>query len=284
MTALPAEPVKPAWLRLGSDMVPVTLLLVATVAALWPVCRAQFVAWDDHVILYQNPTFNPPAWSSLPPLVDDAAPALYTPVAYTVWGMLAWLAHAPAEPKTGISLNPHVFHTANLILHLLTATVAYFLLKQLLNHRWAAAAGALLFAIHPVQVESVAHASGIQGLLCGLFGLLAVHLYVLAIISHAHLESPDQSLPSISAEPGTNQRARGNRPNFAGLYTLATLAFVLALLSKPAAMTVPLLAAVLHAVWLRCRAVKAGRLLGSWLLLALPAAIIVRVIQKSPAL
>ncbi len=66
------------------------------------------------------------------------------------------------------------------------------------------------------------------------------------------------------------------------VYSLATAAFVLALLSKPAAMTVPILAAVLHVVYLRRRPIDAVRFLWPWVLLALPCAIIARAIQKPP--
>jgi len=249
------------WRRLA-DVAPLAFLLLATVAALWPVCRNQFVEWDDQAILYQNRTLNPPHLIYLTIWWTTPHQRLYTPVAYTIWGLLAWLARTSPDPTTAIALNPHVFHTANLIVHLLTATVAYYLLKRLLSCRWPAAAGAMLFAIHPVQVESVAHASGIQGLLCGLFGLTAVLLYLRAV------SSKDASSPTHVFNPR--------------IYTLATLAFVLALLSKPAAMTVPILAAVLHVVYLRRRPIEAIRFLWPWLLLALPCAIIVRVIQKPP--
>jgi iron(III) transport system ATP-binding protein len=280
---------------------------LATVAALWPVCRNQFVRWDDHAILYQNPTLNPPAWASLRIWWTTPHQRLYTPVAYTIWGLIAWLARIPAASETGIALNPHVFHTANLILHLLTATVAYFLLKRLIGYRWPAAAGALLFAIHPVQVESVAHASGIQGLLSGLFGLTAVLLYVQSVTSKNAVTLPlaasqtgDLLSPTTgkcapyeavrSADPTATAQLRLDyapadpnadifRPR---LYALAALAFVLALLSKPASMTVPILAGVLHVVYLRRRPIQALRFLWLWFVLALPCALIVRVIQKSP--
>jgi hypothetical protein len=364
-----------------TDVAPLAILWLATVAALWPVCRNQFVRWDDHAILYQNPTLNPPALSSLQSWWTTPHQRLYTPVAYTLWGLIAWLARVPPDPGTGIALNPHVFHTANLVLHLLTSTAAYFLLKRLLGIRWPAAAGAMLFAIHPVQVESVAHASGIQGLLCGLFGLTAVWLYLHAVTSKnqtalqaqplaasqtgdVRLAAPGEVEPLIcddrppttgKCEPPTcdgeveplicdapsptvgeveplicdapsptvgkaaplNREAasgdamkpisrsyesvRGADPTGSAelpldyepadpnpdifnpcIYSLATAAFILALLSKPAAMTVPILAAVLHVVYLRRRPVDAIRFLWPWLLLALPCAIIVRVIQKSP--
>ena len=280
-----------------ADAAPLALLLLATLAALWPVCRNQFVRWDDHAIIYQNPTLNPPTLADLRIWWTTPHQRLYTPVAYTIWGLLAWLAHVPPDPKTGIALDPHVFHTANLMLHLVTSMVAYFLLKRLVGQRWPAAAGAMVFAVHPVQVESVAHASGIQGLLCGLFSLTAVLLYLRAIVPGAatDVQGPPLEASRISEAPLFNANIRtspvcdaasGESPStnlfHPGIYLLATLALILALLSKPPAMTVPILAAVLQVVFLRRRPTEAIRFLWPWFLLAMPCAIIVRVIQKSP--
>lgn len=359
MTAPPAPSPTRSSSRCCVDVAPLALLLLATVAALWPVCRGQFVEWDDQSLLYQNPTLNPPAWADLQIWWTTPHQRLYTPVAYTVWGGLAWLAQVPRDPRTGIALNPHVFHAANLVLHLLTATVVYFLLKRLLGLRWPAAAGAMLFAIHPVQVESVAHASGIQGLLCGFFGLTAVLLYLRAVTpgssplaasqtqdaplptrvvreSHTREAPPlsqrgmasqteDSPLPIRRVEDSQTGNARVPDPGLGahlicgasggatqaslspnpalssprhldyeppeiaiadtfqpGTYALATAAFILALLSKPAAMTVPILAAVLQVVYLRRSPAAAIRFLWPWVLLALPCAIVARAIQKPP--
>src|SRR5262249_29480195 len=79
----------------------------------------------------------------------------------------------------------------------------------------AALAGALVFALHPLQAESVAWASETKDLLCGLCALIALRRLV-------------------------TWRARGGM----SAYTGASLAFVAALLAKPSAVVVPLLAVV----------------------------------------
>ena len=93
----------------------------------------------------------------------------------------------------------------------------------------AAGLGALLFAVHPLQVESVAWISEVRGLLCGLFALLTLWQYV---------EYADARRSSVVR---------------AMLYAGATAALLLALLSKPAAVAVPLMAAVLGVGLLRRR-------------------------------
>jgi hypothetical protein len=110
----------------------------------------------------------------------------------------------------------------SVVLHATAAVIAFLLLRRLLPNEFAAAIGALLFALHPVQVESVAWVSGMKDLLCGLFSLVALWQYVMAVQS-------------------------GKRANFA----IATVAFAIAMLCKPAAMVLPALAGVIHITLLR---------------------------------
>src|SRR5205807_8094740 len=60
----------------------------------------------------------------------------------------------------------------------------------------ASAAGALVFALHPVQVESVAWASELRGLLCGAFSLLCIWLYL------RHVRRLAAGLPDDARGPG----------------------------------------------------------------------------------
>jgi tetratricopeptide (TPR) repeat protein len=83
---------------------------------------------------------------------------------YTLWGM-----------------NPAGYHLTNALLHALAAVLAYRLFAELFdkeNGRWAAAVGALLFALHPLRVESVAWISERRDVMCGVFSLAAILYYV----------------------------------------------------------------------------------------------------------
>lgn len=125
------------------------------------------------------------------------------------------------DPVTGSKLNPYVYHSANLLIHVAAALVVYQVLQLLLarnagfpgmslvkgspnendesqhdglkpvpDHeaqprmalqtriRWGACVGALLFAVHPLQVESVGWVTAMKDLLCGLFSLLAIWRYI----------------------------------------------------------------------------------------------------------
>ncbi len=75
-------------------------------------------------------------------------------------------------------LHPAGFHFSNLVLHVANAIVIYFLLLRLHESRGVAVSAALLWALHPVQVESVAWISERKNLLSTLFFLLAFAAYV----------------------------------------------------------------------------------------------------------
>ncbi len=91
--------------------------------------------------------------------------------------------------------NPAPFHWLSLILHLLNIILVYFLLKQFSKNIYTISLIVLLFALHPLRVESVAWISEIKGLLFTFFSLISflfyikylkkktnIHWYVLAII------------------------------------------------------------------------------------------------------
>src|SRR5206468_2474394 len=98
---------------------------------------------------------------------------LYAPVTYSYWGAVAYLAERKGTDRVGIHLDARVFHAGSLILHLASVLVIFSILRLLCGHLGAALAGAMLFAVHPLQVETVAWASGAKDVLCGLLSLCA---------------------------------------------------------------------------------------------------------------
>jgi len=66
-------------------------------------------------------------------------------------------------------MEPWVFHLGNVVYHAVTTLLVAGALRALGTSVWAAAAGALIFAVHPVQTDAVTYASGRRDVLCGLF-------------------------------------------------------------------------------------------------------------------
>jgi tetratricopeptide (TPR) repeat protein len=242
------------------------------------ICANDFVAWDDSFTLYNNAKLNPPTAESLAFYWTHAEHGLYMPGTQTVWWGLAKIARSSEPDVQGVSLNPTVFHFASVAFHATAALAMFLLLRRLLGAvrgqefeadgsggdmttEVAAAIGALLFALHPVQVESVAWAAGMKDVLYGLFALIALWQYVIAV-------------QSSSSAPRNRVMTH---------FALATAAFVWAILCKPTAMVVPALAVVIHIVVLRGNWRKALKWTAAWWPITLVAMIVARMAQQVDA-
>ncbi len=225
------------------------LLLIATLFVFGRVLTFDFVKWDDDVNTYANPNLNPPTWGALRYYATHLYYNVYMPVTWAVWLVTAMAAYLPNAPPDMPPLNPYLFHALSLATHAIAALLVYLVLRQLRFDPWPACAGALVFAVHPLQIESVAWISAYNVPLCGAFAMLAIWQY---------LRSAD----------ATNAKQRRRR------YAWATLAFVLALLSKPMAVTVPFVVIAIDVLLLRRPWRAALRGTAPWLALGVAFAIL----------
>jgi protein O-mannosyl-transferase len=202
---------------------PLILILVgATIVTYAPIIGNDFVSWDDPDTISGNPRLSPPTIESVGYYWRHAAGGLYIPVTYTYWGMLA------IPGREDAAANPRIFHAGSVLLHVVNTLLVLAILRQVIPGTGAASfIGAALFALHPVQVETVAWASGAKDLLAASFSLVSI----------------DQFLRFA--------RSRQDQRGGGGSYAAASVAFVLAILAKPSAVVVPMVAAVL--AWARFR-------------------------------
>jgi len=230
---------------------PIIIVLVAMGAAL-PTVWFPFVDWDDGPNVLQNPWLNPPTLQGL--IASWKAPyyGIYAPVTRTVWFLLA--------RASGTTPDPHIFHTANVIVHVLNVLLVYTLLLRLVQHVGAASLGALLFALHPLQAEPVSWVTGMKDLLGAFLSLCAILAYVRYAQSHAH---------------------DGKRYLW---YTTASAAYLLALLAKPAGVCVPLMAWILDVGMIRRSVRQATLALVPWLLPIAPIAWVTAAAEKANSL
>lgn len=77
--------------------------------------------------------------------------------------------------------DAHIFHFTNILLHCFASATLFVLLYRLTRMRWPAFFVALLWAVHPLRVESVTWVTERKDEIAGLFGFLAILLYVLAL-------------------------------------------------------------------------------------------------------
>jgi tetratricopeptide (TPR) repeat protein len=127
-----------------------------------------------------------------------------TSVSGLYWHPLAWLSLALDAELYGT--NPAGYHFTSALLHALSAGLLFLVLTKLEAGRWWSAAGSLLWALHPLRVESFAWVAERKDVLCAFF-------FIAALLAYLHY---------------------AERPA-AGRYATWTVLGILALLSKPAA-------------------------------------------------
>lgn len=232
----------------------VVILAVALVFV--PVIGFEFLSYDDSLNVYENSLITEFSWASLRRFWSSPYEGLYIPMTYSIWGFLAGLSGIFQAGRDGVP-NPAFFHAANLLIHLASVLIFFRLLRRLFNDTWAAVAGALLFGLHPVQVEAVAWVTGLKDLLGGFFAILATERYLFYAASSREVR----------------------KQVLMRRYALAGLFFALALLSKPSAVVVPLLAGAIGYFCLDRPPRLLLRELLPWLLLTVPVLIVTKASQ-----
>src|SRR5438876_3730810 len=211
-------------LELQHAVIPLVIAF-STFAAFLPARQNQFVNWDDAENFLDNPHYRGLGWSQLH-WMWTTHQGHYIPLTWMTLGLdyLLW------------GMNPVGYHLTNLLLHAANAVVFFVVVRRLLTralsspsergYALAVSAGvaALVFAIHPLRVESVAWVTERRDVLSGLFSLLTILVYLRA------------------CERGP----RGRR-----LYWLSVTLFGCALLSKSMAVSLPVVLLILEVYPLR---------------------------------
>lgn len=144
------------------------LLIAATLAVYFPALHNGFVNYDDPRYIIDNSHIQSGLnWQS----VRWAATTFYE----SNWHPLTWISHA-----TDVSLfhlNPAGHHAINILLHSLNALLLFVVMQNATERDWESFFVAALFALHPVNVESVAWASERKNVLSMFFLLLALYAY-----------------------------------------------------------------------------------------------------------
>jgi protein O-mannosyl-transferase len=99
----------------------------------------------------------------------------FTSLELANWHPLTWLSHALDCQL--FKLNPAGHHYVNVLFHAVNAFLLFLLLESATEWTWPSFMVAALFALHPVNVESVAWASERKNVLSMLFLLLTMHAY-----------------------------------------------------------------------------------------------------------
>jgi tetratricopeptide (TPR) repeat protein len=244
----------------SSDQRKVFLLLALIIAVVYiQVLQFDFVNWDDNTNIQSNPEIIFAGLSSYWAYWKGVYAGLYVPVPFTIWtfvGQISQFIFREPQPL------PFFYHAINVLVHIANTSLVFALLYFLLgepekpkqkksvvpaneNGRlWAAGLAAAIFAMHPMQVESVAWATGLKDLIFGFFALLTLH-YIL------------------------RNKMR-----------TASIAYLAGLLSKPTAIILPFLAVPLLLESKQKITREKIYFFGAWLLIAIPDFIVTKSTQS----
>jgi tetratricopeptide (TPR) repeat protein len=216
----------------ASWAIPLAIAAVTFVAFL-PVLGNGFVSFDDDKNFLDNQHFRGLGPAQLHWMWTTFHMGHYVPLSwmtlgldYTLWGM-----------------NPLGYHLTSLLLHTANAVLVYAIARRLLKKSASnrlenredlvtlgAVTAALLFALHPLRVESVAWATERRDVLSAFFAMASILVYLRAV----------------------------DGPRAAARYWTAAALFACALLSKATTMTVPAVLAILNAYPLKRLGGSAG--------------------------
>ena len=144
------------------------LLAIATVFVYYPIHNCPFLNYDDNVYVTENLYVKSG-------LQLDTVRWAFTTYDASNWHPITWLSHAFDYQL--FQLNPSGHHETNLLLHLGNVLLLLWLLWQATGCAGRSLMVAALFALHPINVESVAWVSERKNLLSMLFFLLALGAY-----------------------------------------------------------------------------------------------------------
>ena len=183
------------------DLVIAITLSLAIIIIYWPVQKFKLVNYDDEAYVTERPQV-------MAGLTWSGAKWAMSSTDAGFWHPLTWL--SLMADRELYKSNAGGFHWTNVILHLFNTLLLFILLRAATEATLRSAVVALLFAIHPLHVESVAWVSQRKDLLCTLFGFASLWAHV-----------------RYARSPGWRR------------YSLVAFFFILGLMSKPMIVTFP---------------------------------------------
>lgn len=185
-------------------LVPVLFIAVVTWFALSPVLENDFTNLDDPKYVVDN--------ALLTPLTQERVTHFFKEFYFSNYHPLTMVSYMVDYNKVG--KEPERYHRVNLVLHTLNTVLVFLFVFLLVGRIEVAAIVSLFFGIHPMHIESVAWISERKDVLYAFFFLLALISYV------RYAQKGGKSIP---------------------LYLLVVVFFGLSLLSKAAAVVLPVI-------------------------------------------
>ncbi|MFH1321424.1 MAG: tetratricopeptide repeat protein [Bacteroidota bacterium] len=219
-------------------------ILTFTFFVFYPSINCEFVNWDDSWMLINNPLIRSLSFSNLKKIFSEIYYLNYQPLVFFSYAIEYYF----------FGLNPKAFHLTNVILHISNVLLVFIFIHSLTyqyrdnlnrsnspaspySHSSVALITALLFAIHPMRVESVTWVTERKDVLYTFFFLLSLIQYVKYVKPETLNSKPETQNP----KPVTQPHAPCPPPHAPSAhYLLALLFFLLSCLSKGMAVSLSL--------------------------------------------
>jgi len=154
--------------------------------------------WDDAGYILKNPYIDSLSWQNIKDIFSNFYFSNYQPLTLIVYAVIFKF----------VGTKVFLYHFVQFIFHVLNTFLVYKFISLLQEKKWISIGVALLFAVHPMHVESVAWISEMKDVLYTFFFLLALITY------HFYVYKPDKKTK---------------------WYLWTIFLFILSLLSKPSA-------------------------------------------------
>lgn len=213
----------PAFIPIAADPACLCLMLAAVVFWLyWPAIGLGFSRYDDLNYFAHNPHVQAGlGW--------DGLLWAFRSVVVSNWHPLTMLSFMLDATIAGLP-DPSVPHFTNILLHAINSVLLFLLLQSLTGAKWRSLFAAGLFALHPLNVESVVWISERKNVLSTGFWLLTIFAYA------RYVQGVTSGKCQATRTGSILSRVASHESRF---YWLALLFFALGLMSKPMLVTLP---------------------------------------------
>ncbi len=198
------------------DILVCLILVMVTLAVYWRVQNYDFINFDDNVNITEN--IHLKAGMTIDNIIWSFTEATQIT---NYWVPLTWLSFILDFELYG--MNPGGYHVTNVLFHIASVLLLFVVLRKMTGSLWRSGFVAVLFALHPTHVESVAWISERKDVLSAFFWILTMWSYVWYV----------------------------NRPR-SSRYLTVLLVFFMGLMAKPMLVTLPFVLLLLD-YWPLCR-------------------------------
>lgn len=182
--------------------IPLIIILVVTALIYARTLQNGFLTWDDEIHVTSNPDIQALSLHNIKTIFSSYYIGMYHPLVTLSFAVEYYL----------FGLNPAAYHATNVLFHLANVVLVFFLVFSLSHRRETAIITACLFGLHPMHVESIAWITERKDVVYTFFYLSALIFYLRFM-------------------------QQGKAKN----YWMVCICFVLSLLSKATALTLPVI-------------------------------------------